>query len=53
MNAAERFHERGFSRSVFADDRHDFGLASAVAVLLFVVIVAVTLGLRFLVRERA
>ena len=33
--------------------RHDFGLASAVAVLLFVVIVAVTLGLRFLVRERA
>ncbi len=33
--------------------RHDFGLASAVAVLLFVVIVAVTLGLRFIVRERA
>ena len=33
--------------------RHDFGLASAVAVLLFVVIVAVTLGLRALVRERA
>ena len=33
--------------------RHDFGLASAVAVLLFLVIVAVTLGLRFLVRERA
>ena len=33
--------------------RHDFGLASAVAVLLFLVIVAVTLGLRFIVRERA
>lgn len=33
--------------------RHDFGLASAVAVLLFVVIVAVTVGLRFIVRERA
>lgn len=33
--------------------RHDFGLASAVAILLFLVIIAVTLGLRFVVRERA
>jgi len=33
--------------------RHEFGLASAVAIILFAVIIAVTVGLRFLVRERA
>ena len=33
--------------------RHEFGLASAVAMILFLVIIVVTVGLRFLVRERA
>lgn len=33
--------------------RNEFGLASAVAMILFFVIIAVTVALRFLVRERA
>ena len=33
--------------------RHEFGLASAVAMILFLVIIVVTVALRFLVRERA
>ena len=36
-----------------AIERSEFGLASAVAILLFLVIITVTFGLRFLVRERS
>ncbi len=35
-----------------AIQRNDFGLASAVAILLFMIIIVVTFGLRFIVRER-